>query len=81
MRPIGEMAVGVTAHHDRARAVLLVPGLEADRRSDSGENDETDLLVLPVRGTARVTRIQARLDEIRPRPDRGPRRPDSRTGE
>jgi hypothetical protein len=53
----------VTAHHDRVRAVLLVHGLEADRRSDSGEDDEANLVV---RLTGRVIRVQARLDEIRP---------------
>ena len=52
----------MTAHHDRVRAVLLVHGLETDRRSDAGEDDGTD----PVPHlTARVTRVQARLDRIR----------------
>jgi hypothetical protein len=48
------------AHHDRVLAVLLVHGLEADRRSDSGEDGES-----VVRLTARVTRIQAGLDRVR----------------
>ena len=49
------------AHHDRVRAVLLVHGLEADRRSDSGEEGDT-----VARLTARVARMQAGLDRARP---------------
>jgi hypothetical protein len=50
----------MSAHHDRVRAVVLVHGLEADRRSGlAGEGDTVTRL------TARVTRIQARLDRIR----------------
>jgi hypothetical protein len=50
----------VTVHHDRVRALLLVHGLEADRRSASAEDGDTVSYL-----TARVTRIQARLDRIR----------------
>jgi hypothetical protein len=50
----------VTVHHDRVRALLLVHGLEADRRSGSAEDGDTVTYL-----TARVTRIQARLDRIR----------------
>jgi hypothetical protein len=50
----------MTAHHDRVRAVLLVHGLEAERCPGSAVDGD------PVRGlTARVTRIQVRLDRIR----------------
>ena len=54
----------MTAHHDRVRAVLLVHGLEADRRAgsddDGGAGTVADL-------TARVTRVQARLSGVRSR--------------
>jgi hypothetical protein len=50
----------MTAHHDRVRAVLLVHGLEADQRCASGEGGDT-----VARLTARVTRVQARLDRVR----------------
>jgi len=50
----------MTAHHDRLRAMLLVHGLEADFRSQSGEDVATVSSL-----TARVTRIYARLDGIR----------------
>lgn len=49
----------MTAHHDRVRAVLLVHGLKAAGGSDE-DGGVGDL-------AARVIRIQARLDEIRPR--------------
>jgi hypothetical protein len=50
----------MTAHHARLRAMLLVHGLEADYRSDAGEDVDT-----VSRLTARVSRIYARLDAIR----------------
>lgn len=50
----------MSAHHDRVRAVLLVHGLEADRRSGAGEQGDT-----LVRLTARVARIQVGLDGVR----------------
>jgi hypothetical protein len=56
----------MTRHHDRVRAVLLVHGLEADRRSSSGEGGETEVIVDL---TARVTRIQAQHDGFRSHDD------------
>ena len=50
----------MTAHHARLRAMLLVHGLEADYRSDAGEDVDT-----VSRLTARVSRIYARLDGVR----------------
>jgi hypothetical protein len=50
----------MSTHHDRVRAVLLVHGLEADRRFGAGEQGDT-----VVRLTARVARIQAALDGVR----------------
>jgi hypothetical protein len=47
----------MSAHHDRVRAVVLVHGLEADRHSGFAEDGDTVTCL-----TARVTRIQARLD-------------------
>ena len=62
-------------HHDRVRAVLLVHRLEADRRASCGEGDGTDVVVDL---TARVVRIQGRLDAVRSRAagDRGSDGPD-----
>jgi hypothetical protein len=51
----------MTRHHERVRAVLLVHGLEADRRSGAGEGDTPTVVDL----TARVTRVQAELDKVR----------------
>src|SRR5256885_131445 len=52
----------MTYHHDRVRAVLLVHELGAERRASEGEWGDAD----PVVGlTARVIRIQARLDGVR----------------
>ena len=50
----------MTVHHERVRAVLLVHWLEAEYRARSNEDADTvaDL-------TARVTRVQARLDAVR----------------
>lgn len=59
-QPHSRRVGGVTVHHDRVRALLLVHGLEADRRAASAEDDDTVAYLL-----ARVTRIQARLDRIR----------------
>jgi len=59
-QPHSRRVGGVTVHHDRVRALLLVHGLEADRRSASAEDGDTVPYL-----TARVTRIQARLDRIR----------------
>ena len=52
----------MTPHHDRVRAVILVHRLEAQRRSNNGESDETDPVVDL---TARVARIQDRQDGAR----------------
>lgn len=48
------------------RAILLVHGLEAERRSDAGEGDDAETVIDL---TARVTRVQARLDAVRSRAD------------
>lgn len=55
----------MTRHHDRVRAVLLVYGLEADRRSSAGESGEADVIDL----TARVARIQTQHDGSRSQAD------------
>ena len=50
----------MTAHHNRVRAVLLLAEIDADRRAGWGEPALTiaDL-------TFRLTRIRARLDQLR----------------
>jgi hypothetical protein len=65
----------MTVHHNRLRAMLLVHGLEADYRSESGEEPET-LGCL----TARVARIYARLDEVRSAAAGSPRRDQGDSG-
>jgi hypothetical protein len=57
----------VSIHHDRVRAVLLVAGLEGDRRGDAGE-----VPVTAAELTARLARIQACLDRLRPPEGAGP---------
>lgn len=59
-QPHSRRVGGGIVHHDRVRALLLVHGLEADRRSAAAEDGDTVTYL-----TARVTRIQARLDRIR----------------
>src|SRR5688500_10949841 len=51
----------MSTHHDRVRAVLLVAGLEGDRRGEAGERPVTAAEL-----TARLARIQARLDRLCP---------------
>lgn len=51
----------MSAHHDRVRAVLLVAGLESDRRGEAGERPVTAAEL-----TARLARIQACLGRLRP---------------
>ena len=62
-------------HHDRVRAVLLVAGLENARRSDAGE-----VPVTAAELTARLARIQARLDRLHP-PEGAGRTDAARPGE
>jgi hypothetical protein len=56
----------MTRHHDRVRAVLLVQGLEAERRSGSGDGGEADGIGDLI---ARVTRIQAQYARLGPEAD------------
>lgn len=50
----------MTAHHQRVRAVLLVHGLETERRLDADEGVESIVEL-----AARVARVHRRLDGIR----------------
>jgi hypothetical protein len=56
----------MTRHHDRVRAVLLVQGLEADRRSSSGGGCKAHVIADLV---GRVTRIQAQQVGLEPESD------------
>ena len=58
--PSAEWRPGMTAHHDRVRAVLLVADIESDRRRDWGEAELT-----VADRTARLSRLQTCFARLR----------------
>jgi hypothetical protein len=62
MRVTGGWVPGVTRHHDRVLAVLLVYGLESDCRAHAGGRGYTSSVADLA---ARVTRVQAQLCAVR----------------